>query len=265
MELLKESGAVNLEFLNVSEGVHYDTRRTADEILECLADYVSEEAKAELTASPFIAVMADETTDITVKKRLGIYVRLISADMQPKTRFLTNVDIPDGTGKILSSVILSVLQEYDVPSEKIIALGSDGASAMTGKINGLTGMMRRQNPHMVNIHCIAHRLALCTSQAAEGVPAMKDYQETLTSLFLYFKGSAVRSATLASIQELLNEPTLRFKEVYSVRWLSFFLALETVYRNLEALLTYFTDNNHKQDAKAIGLKKKVSYGTPCIM
>ena len=60
---------VHLKFLN--EGVHYDTRRTADEILECLADYVNEEAKAELTASPFVAVIADVTTSITSKKRLG--------------------------------------------------------------------------------------------------------------------------------------------------------------------------------------------------
>ncbi|KAK7463279.1 hypothetical protein BaRGS_00038146 [Batillaria attramentaria] len=79
---------------------------------------------------------------------------------------------------------------------------------MTGVKNGVTGRMRRLSPHMVNIHCIAHRLALCTSQAAEGVPALKNYQETLTSLFKYFKGSAVRSAALATIQELLDEPTL---------------------------------------------------------
>ena len=61
---------VHLKFLNESEGVHYDTRRTADEILECLADYVNEEAKAELIASPFVAVIADVTTSITSKKRL---------------------------------------------------------------------------------------------------------------------------------------------------------------------------------------------------
>ncbi|KAK7463281.1 hypothetical protein BaRGS_00038148 [Batillaria attramentaria] len=95
MKLLRECGAANLEFLDVSKDVHYDTR-TADELLECLAEQVAEEAKSELTASPYVAVMADETTDITVNKRLGLYVRTVDADMQPKTRFLTNVHVPDG-------------------------------------------------------------------------------------------------------------------------------------------------------------------------
>ena len=258
MALLKESGAANMEVLDVSGGVHYNTRRTADEVLECLSECVAEEAKSALSASPFVSVMADETTDITVKKRLGVYVRTVDPEtMEPKTRFLANVSITDGTGKSMDDAINTLLNENGLPANKIIALGSDGAAAMTGPAKGLTGMMRRRSPHMINIHCIAHRLALCTSQAAEGVPTMKDYQETLTSLFLYFKGSPVRSAALECIQELLDESVLRFKEVYSVRWLSFYKALETVYRTLEPLLTYLCDSNRRQDAKASGLRKKV--------
>ena len=257
MQLLKESGAAHVEHLSVSKGTHYDTRHTAYEILECLAEEVDQHAREELSASPFVAVMADETTDITVKKRLGLYVRTISPDMEPKTRFITNLSVPDGSGKTIADAISTVLLEYGVPPEKIIALGSDGASVMTGNKKGVTGLMHRQSPHMVNIHCIAHRLALCTSQAADSVPAMKEYQECLTSLFYYFKASAVRTSALTAIQDLLDEPNLRMKEVYSVRWLSFYQALETIFRSLDTLLTYFTDDNRQQDAKAIGLRRKV--------
>lgn len=47
--------------------------------------------------------------------------------------------------------------------------------------------MKRENPHMNNVHCIAHKLALCTSQAADKIPHLKQHQQILTDLFYYFK------------------------------------------------------------------------------
>ena len=52
---------------------------------------------------------------------------------------------------------------------------------MTGQGKGLTGQLKRLNPALVNVLCIAHRLAICTSQAAEDTPALKEYVDTLTA------------------------------------------------------------------------------------
>ena len=59
-----------------------------------------------------------------------------------------------------------------------------------------------------------------------------------------------------SIQKVLEDPVLRVREVHSVRWLSFFMALETVYRTIDSLITFF-QSRPVSDAKAAGLKKKV--------
>lgn len=41
---------------------------------------------------------------------------------------------------------------------------SDGASVMMGKMGGVDVKLREQHdPRLVQIHCVAHRLALCTS------------------------------------------------------------------------------------------------------
>ena len=69
---------------------------------------------------------------------------------------------------------------------------------------------------LVNVGCIAHKLALCSSQAADKVPLLKDFQETLTSLFYYFKSSAVRCESLRQVQEVLDEPQVKMKEVFEV-------------------------------------------------
>ena len=83
-------------------------------------------------------------------------------------------------------------------------------------------MMMKDNPHMVNVHCITHPLALCTSQAAENVSTVKDYVEVLTSLYYYFKASATSCEKLEEIQQIFESDKLRFKEVHEIRWLSFF-------------------------------------------
>ena len=71
-----------------------------------------------------------------------------------------------------------------------------------------------------NIHCIAHRLALCSAQAAEKISYPKEFSEFLKSLFYYFKHSSNSVEGLKKVQEMLDKPALRVKEVYDVRWLA---------------------------------------------
>ena len=79
---------------------------------------------------------------------------------------------------------------------------------MSREGKGVHGRLKEQNAHMVHIHCMAHRLTLCTSQAANDIPRLKKYQEWLTSLFYYMKASATREHELHKVQEVLNHPVL---------------------------------------------------------
>ena len=53
---------------------------------------------------------------------------------------------------------------------------------------------------LLNYHCIVHRLALVSSQAAASNPYMKEYQEILTGMFYIFKGSANKNEKLKDVQ-----------------------------------------------------------------
>ena len=237
--------------------IGYESSYTSSEILSCMADVVEDNLKSELEESEVVTVLADESTDIANHKRLVVYAQIISEDMAPKTRFVANVECQDATGSGIAKSIMNELNKRGVPNEKIMSLGSDGASVMTGKINGCAAVMRRENPHLSNIHCVAHKLALCTSQAAENIPLLKKHQQILTDLFYYFKGSAKRAAKLHEIQVLVDDPALTIKEIHSVRWLSYFNALTAVFRTIDSLMTYLADVG-VNDPKANGLKKKIA-------
>ena len=85
------------------------------------------------------------------------------------------------------------------------------------------------------------------------------HQEILTDLFYYFKASSKRAAKIKQVQEILQDPILTYKELHSVRWLSYFNALTAVFRTLDSLLTYLGEaGTGNKDPKAVGLKRKVS-------
>ena len=229
-------------------------------MLSSIADTVHAALKKKVNESPFVTVLTDESTDITNHKRLVVYVQITDTEsFQPSTHFVANKECLDTTGAGIVKYIQEVMSELDVPLIKVMSMGSDGAAVMTGRNKGCTGILLWSNPHMVNVHCVAHSLALCTSQAAEAIPELKEHQQILTDLFYYFRASPKRAAKIREIQKLLEDPVLTYKELHSIRWLSYYSALQTVHRTIDSLLTYFTEvtQNISKDPKANGLKKKI--------
>ena len=185
-----------------------------------------------------------------------MYAVITDKTLKPSTLYVCNVACPDGSGEGVAHSVLTTMHNFGVAPSQIMGFGSDGASVMTGRNKGATGMLLRENPHLINVHCLAHRLALCTSQAAESVAGMKEYHTAVTSLYYYFKNAPARVARFAEIQRILDEDQLKIREVHGVRWLSFYEALEVVFRSLDSLLAYLQENT---DPKAVGLRKKVCF------
>lgn len=190
---------------------------------------------------------------------MTIHSRIVDpATSVPEKVYLRDVEYEDGTGEGLASEIMKETEKRNIPLSKMVGFGSDGAQVMSGNNKGVKGRLQEQNGHLVHIHCMAHRLALCTSQAANKIPQLKKYQEWLTSLFYYLKASATREKELHDVQEMLNHPKLKYKEIHAVRWLSCYEAVDAVYRTLDPLITYFHRRRADKDPKAKGLLKSIA-------
>lgn len=259
MKLLQRLGVSELDCLQIGKRIDYESYYSANEMLQAISDVIDEEITEKLKLSPCVTVFSDESTDISNTKRMTITSRYVDPKTSlPSSSYLRDFEYEDGTGVGLASEIINEMEYRNINFSKITGFGSDGASVMSGIHKGVQAVLKDRNPHMVHLHCMAHRLALCTSQAANGIPAIKQYQEWITSLYYYFKKSACREAELNKVQEVLQSPTLRYKEIHEVRWLSFYEALEAVYRTLDALITYFNSRDAPNDLKSKGLLKKLA-------
>ena len=180
--------------------------------------------------------------------------------------FLDNINVRDGKAKTFTTAVNLLMERRNLHKAKMTGFGNDGASVMTGKNNGVS---KRMDIQTVSIHCMAHRLALCTSKAAaNGIPYLAKFKEILTALYHYFDKSALRAQSLTEFQMNFEHSELKIKEVFDIRWFSFYGALETLYCTWQSLVAYM-ESQPNSDDKARAFKKSLKefnfIATLCMM
>lgn len=98
--------------------------------------------QAKLAASPFYSILLDESCDISVSKKLLLFARSITPEFDLETHFIENIYITDGTAKSIYENTKTTLVKHGrrFSLNKVVAIGSDGASVMTGSKNGYVAL-----------------------------------------------------------------------------------------------------------------------------
>ena len=141
-------------YLNREANASYNSTSTFNNLMGCLGEVVETKLKPQLRQSPFIGTGIDESTDRATEKHLAIVVRYICNAGKCMTQFLDCVAVQDGKAA-------TVVDAVDVTMKKFgVKFGSNGASVMASDIRGVNGMLKKRNPFLVFVHCVAHRLNL---------------------------------------------------------------------------------------------------------
>ena len=160
----------------------YSSYKAVLNILDAMSKQIDQEVSKKVKKSPVITIITDESTNIMVQHKLVINCHIIEpTTLVPSTLLLTDIRITSATGNGLFSVIEEHLRSRSPPVSIVTALGTDGATMMTGRKEGLMGHFLQHNPHILNCHWAAHRLALVSEQAA-----MKESPQTLGNIYYHF-------------------------------------------------------------------------------
>jgi hypothetical protein len=92
--------------------------------------------------------------------------------------------------------------------------------------------LKKENPFMTSVHCIAHRLHLAGQDAAKEVTYFKEYESTCKQLYGYFSGSYKRMKNLKLMQDINEDPQLNILNIINTRWLS----MSNVIHNLHQII-----------------------------
>ena len=149
---------------------------------EAIAAVVDKNLDKDLLATDYCALLIDESTNMATDHNLVMYVRYV-LNGEIYSRFLCLVELPGGTAPAIVDTVLKVFASRKI-SSKLCGMATDGASVMIGCRTGVTTQMKGKNPFILSIHCIAHRLALASGQAADAVPYVKQYQLYVIATFI---------------------------------------------------------------------------------
>ena len=90
------------------------------------------------------------------------------------------------------NVIKTALTDFNIPIQKVVNLGADGAAVMSSDLNGVNGLMKQLNPYCIYVHCVCHRLNLAVSQACKNNDTMKTLSTIVGTVYNFVQQCSTR-------------------------------------------------------------------------
>ena len=250
-----------MDDLNVNVLKSYRNNHGASEILEAIASILEDDLLNKLKMTNFVGIQLDETTDIASIKQLSMYVTYF-LDGKVTTEFLKLFEIKNGEAKTLYGTVSKYLQDNNIYG-KLSSLCTDGAKAFCSKKEGLAGLLTRDIPKLVSLHCFAHRINLITGDLMEEFSDLKLVNSAVYSLCKFFKKSTKKLQILQDIEYKEIKSMKRLIKPIKVRWFSMYNAIKRIVEIYPSLVHALKEIK-VFDANAVGVSLTITTFSFCF-
>ena len=167
---------------------------------QCHAKLMARLEKAEV-----VAVSIDESQDVAMKGQMVVYLTFWDEDANSAVvEFLTIKTLKGAKAEDIVAAMKEVLKEGGL-FIKVVHLGSDGCSVMTGKKKIVGHNLRQEIEDLIQCHCANHRAALGANDAANLV----DFPMTSTNFCAQSAAFFVGAEPTASASKISVKRTKR--------------------------------------------------------
>ena len=189
------------------------------ELVTSLSNVLKGKLWQDIKSSLAVSVLIDESTDISTSENMIIYFIFLKDGVQTVS-YVALLHAPKVDAASITELLMSYLEDNGLPMHKVSCFCSDGASVMTGCENGVAARLKRHNPFMLSIHCIAHRLALCCADAAADVDYPTEAEVTINEISAFFNRSGKQTMALAELAKQFEISRTKIVKSGKTRWLS---------------------------------------------
>lgn len=120
-------------------------------------------------------------------------------------------DSESADAKTITKTIFNNLEKLEL-DKKGLAFVSDGAAVMTGVKSGVATLLKKENPQVISVHCICHRLALACTDTLQNVGYIKNVHTWLMQLWNMLQKSPKKMASFLQIQLRIKNLQLTTQE-----------------------------------------------------
>jgi len=145
-----------------------------NEIVNMYGCAIQRHISVDAQSSHYYGITADGTTDAAGQDQFSVSLQFCSATLDLRNYFLRFFNAPDSTGQALAAILLDILLRLNLPVDRIQGYCFDGASNMSGRLNGVPARLMNQCPYAIYVHCANHSLDLVLQEAARDVRIVAD-------------------------------------------------------------------------------------------
>lgn len=219
-----------------------------NEMIHMMANAVLRKLLSNLKASKHFTIIIDETTDSSVKEQVAFCVRSVNEDFEVSEEFLGLYETSGTEANILFQIVKDILIRFELPFDDLRGQCFDGASNMSGKLNGLQKLIRDEQPKAIYVHCAAHSLNLSVEDSLRDLSMMRDIMHLAKDLINTVRESPKRSNLFKDI----SQGSTGLRPLCPTRWTMRASSMQQIIKNYDFLLQFFDEfsGENKTDAGA---------------
>uniref|UniRef100_A0AAZ1X1X8 C17orf113 probable zinc finger domain-containing protein n=1 Tax=Oreochromis aureus TaxID=47969 RepID=A0AAZ1X1X8_OREAU len=212
-----------------------------------------DQIEKEIQESRFLSILADGSTDTGIIEQELVHVRYVRDNGDIATYMIKPVKSANAAGilEAIDEAVNTMGIREDTWKKKVVCANFDGAAVMMGEKTGVAGRLKQRIPHIITIHCVAHKLELAVLDSVKGCEYLVKFEDTLKTIFKMYYYSPKKRRELTEISELLNERLAHFSGLKSTRWLpSRLRCLKAVEKNYTPTVVHMENMAEGSDVKA---------------
>lgn len=174
-----------------------------NDLIDSVGNVLYDQIKLEISETPFVAILLDETTDVPNISRLSTIVRYVDKHGVCQERFVhfKYVDVSeDRSAEGRYKIVKEIITELSC-AEKVIADSFDGAAVMGEHFRGLQNLIKSEYPMATFVNSYAHTLNLVLSKCTLHIKACQRFFITLPGLSLFFSHSTNTTKALQTFMD----------------------------------------------------------------
>uniref|UniRef100_A0A8C1YNY7 Uncharacterized protein n=1 Tax=Cyprinus carpio TaxID=7962 RepID=A0A8C1YNY7_CYPCA len=169
------------------------------EILGMFAHAIQREIMSQISHCSFFGLTADGTTDISASEQFSCCLQFVDSDLRAQNVFLGFYNASDSSAETLFSCIKDIFIRLNIPLERLAGYCFDGASNMSGRINGVRAKLKAECPVSLYVHCSNHALDLVLQEVAREVRLIADTLNFVQGVSVVISESAKRKQLFRSL------------------------------------------------------------------
>ena len=196
--------------------------------------------------------MTDGTADVGTREVEDVYVRFLENGV-PVSKFAGLKECHNAKATGITEAIKEVLNEIDDNwKQKLVCLGSDGASVMIRTNNSVYFHLKTDVPSLISIHCIAHKLELGFQDTIKDVKLLQDAKEMLPGIWKYYKYSCKAVRQIKELADMMGERAYKAVKADGSRWIPHLERALKLFltKNYKLVVTHFQHASQAKDSSA---------------